>query len=109
MSNITCKAIFRMMLIGASASLAACDGGGVAIDAGPDSPTGCTASNATVMIANNSPHGPHALVVPSADVTAGIEKTYDIMGQAQHTHTIVVTAAQFTMLQGGGTIMATST
>ncbi len=55
-------------------------------------------------------HG-HTLVVSDADVTAGVEKTYDIMGSSIHTHSVTITAADFTTLQGGGmiTVMSTAT
>ncbi len=114
MSMMTRKAFLKQLglvtLAAGTASLMACsDDGSANVDAGPDGPSGCTATNAAAMIATNHVHSPHALVVSSADVTAGAEKTYDIMGTATHTHAITVTAAQFVMLQGGGTIMVTST
>jgi hypothetical protein len=79
------------------------------VDAGPDAPAGCTQSDASVDIGMNHFHAPHALVVPMADVQAAVEKVYDIMGVATHTHTITVTADDFNMLKMGGTIMKTST
>ncbi|MBA3455602.1 MAG: hypothetical protein H0T42_21085 [Deltaproteobacteria bacterium] len=92
------------------AALASCsdEGGKTMVDA-PAGPAGCSASDATVTIATNHPHGKHALVVSSADVQAGLDKTYDIMGVAVHTHMVTITAADFTMLKAGGTIMVTST
>jgi len=61
------------------------------------------------MIADNHAHSPHNLTVPSADIQAGVDKTYDIMGMANHSHTITITAAEFATLLAGGTIMDTST
>ena len=58
-----------------------------------------------ITIANN--HG-HVLVVSKAEVVAGVEKIYDIMGTAGHTHSVTVTAAMFTQLQGGTTQMTVS-
>jgi hypothetical protein len=77
-------------------SLAACDwGGGATLDAGPDAPAGCSATNAKVVIKDNHVHAPHVLVVSKEDIAAGVDKTYDIMGTAIHTHMVTVTAAQF--------------
>jgi hypothetical protein len=61
-------------------------------------------------IAANHPAGmEHTLTVPPADVTAGTEKTYSIMGNSLHTHSITLTAANFTTLQGGGSVTVAST
>jgi hypothetical protein len=43
-------------------------------------------------------HG-HSLAVSAADVTAGVEKSYNIMGSSGHPHTVLVTAAMFSDLQ----------
>ncbi len=87
----------------AVAVLAAC---GDDPDSPPDAPPkSCTASGTTAEIANN--HG-HTMTVPKEDVTAGAEKTYQIMGTSGHPHTVVVTAAMFTMLQSNMRVMATS-
>jgi hypothetical protein len=111
MSNMTRKSFVRLAVLSAAVivSLCSCKKSATTVDAGPDAPAGCTLTDATVMIADNHPHAPHALVVPSADVQAGVEKVYDIMGVAAHTHTITVTAADFATLKAGGTIMETST
>ncbi len=87
------------------------DGGKPGPDAPPmiDAPKGCAATNATIMIATNHPHGMHTVVVPKEDVAAAVDKTYSIMGAASHDHMITVTAAQFTMLKAGGSITVTST
>lgn len=53
-------------------------------------------------------HG-HVLTVTMADAAAGVDKTYDIMGTATHTHSVTITAAEFVMLAAGTTIMETST
>jgi hypothetical protein len=53
-------------------------------------------------------HG-HALTVPAADANAGIAKTYSIKGTSGHSHTVAITAAQFGILKGGGTITVKST
>jgi hypothetical protein len=53
-------------------------------------------------------HG-HAVMIPAADVNAGAEMTYSIQGTSGHDHEITLTAADMTSLQGGGTVMVTST
>lgn len=89
----------------AVAGLAGCggdDGGDPPADAAQKS---CTANGTTAAIGAN--HG-HTMTVPSADVVAGAEKTYQIQGSSGHPHTVVVTAAMFTMLQNNTMAMATS-
>ena len=112
MSTMTRKDFLGWM--GGSAALlviGACgDGGDKTPDAfEPDAPAGCTASNAKIMIAENHVHAPHMVVVPKEDVAAAVDKTYDIMGGASHTHMITITAAQFAMLKNAASIMVTST
>lgn len=48
-------------------------------------------------------HG-HLLNATEADVAAGAEKSYDVMGIANHPHTVVITAAMFAQLQQGMTV-----
>jgi len=55
-----------------------------------------------------SNHG-HTLNIPAADVAAGTPQTYDITGSADHGHTVTVSAALFTQLQRGDTVMVGST
>lgn len=76
-------------------------------NATPDAAQGrnCNANGTNVTIGGN--HG-HTLTVPKEDVMAGAEKTYNIRGSSDHPHTVVVTAAMFTMLQNNGTVMTTS-
>jgi hypothetical protein len=91
--------------LGAGALLAACgDDTSSTVDAATVG--NCNANGTTVRIAAN--HG-HVLVVSMDDVAAGVDKTYDIMGTAAHTHSVTVTADQFAMLQTNHTITTTST
>ena len=71
-------------------------------------PSGCTETDAIVTIADNHQHAEHAMTVTSADVQAGAMMDYDMMGDATHTHTLTVTAPDFTSLGSGGTISETS-
>lgn len=100
---------FLGSLIGAGALLAACGGddGGSTPDSGGTA-RNCALNGTTVTIENN--HG-HVLTVLKADVTAGVEKTYDITGTSGHAHMVTVTAANFATLQSNAnaTVMVTST
>lgn len=48
-------------------------------------------------------HG-HVIGITMADVTAGVTKTIDTKGTANHSHFIQFTAADFMTLQNGGTV-----
>jgi hypothetical protein len=75
-------------------------------DAKPDSgmqPPTCNTLTSSI----GSNHG-HVLTLPPADVTAGVEKTYNIQGSSNHPHTVKVTAQNFAMLKQTGTITLTS-
>jgi hypothetical protein len=81
---------------------AACSGG-------PGVASLCEENGVTATILHNHPNGPHSLVVPVADVTAGIEVTYDIQGSnTGHGHTVTVTAADFAALGEGTVVTLTS-
>ncbi len=71
-------------------------GGGMPDAAGP-----MCSSN----IASN--HG-HVLTVPPSDLASPADHDFDIQGSADHTHTVTITAAQFGLLAGGGTLTVTS-
>ena len=71
----------------------------------PDAPAVTCASTTAAITAN---HG-HTILVSATDITAGVDKTYDIRGTSGHTHSVVVSAAMFTMLKAGMAIMVTST
>jgi hypothetical protein len=58
-----------------------------------------------VSISTN--HG-HILAVSKEDVAAGVDKSYDIHGSANHTHTVTVTADKFAALAANNAIMTTS-
>jgi hypothetical protein len=48
------------------------------------------------------------LVVTLAEVQAGVEVSYDIMGASPHTHSVVITAEDFAVLQEQGMVVVTS-
>lgn len=53
-------------------------------------------------------HG-HALSVPKEDVAAGVAQTYSIVGQADHSHSVTLTAAHFTKISANKSVKVTST
>ncbi len=74
--------------------------------AGGASAGDCTNNGTNVVIGTN--HG-HALTVDKADVVAGVDKTYDIMGGSMHTHSVTLKAAEFMMLAQNQQVTLTST
>lgn len=107
--NLTRKQFLSSMLgIAAGATLFAACGGDDGGGAGPDAAaTGnCGTNGTTVAIGSN--HG-HMLTVSAADVTAAADKTYDIKGSADHTHSVTVSAALFAMLKANTAVNTTST
>lgn len=101
---------FVQLLGGGSAAAIACGCGGSEAPPTPDAPpANCATIGAACTIADNHVHALHELVVTAAEIAAGTEKVYDIMGLASHNHQVTITAADFTTLQAGGTIMVTST
>lgn len=71
----------------------------------PDA-TDCIANgaNATAITSN---HG-HTLTVSKSDIDNGTEKSYSIQGSSGHNHTIVVSAANFTVLKDSKSIVIES-
>jgi len=65
----------------------------------------CLANGTNVTIGAN--HG-HVMVVSIADITAGADNVYHIMGTATHDHTVDLTPADFAMLAANNAIMTTS-
>lgn len=92
---------------GVAALIGAC-GGDDGGSADASSSRNCATNGTSVDIGSN--HG-HVLVVTSADVTAGVDKTYDITGSSDHSHMVTITAANFQRLQSNanGSVMVTST
>jgi hypothetical protein len=64
----------------------------------------CEQGTTSVISVN---HG-HSLVVPQADVTAGVAKSYDITGGGGHPHIVDISDSDFAMLQQGQSISVTS-
>jgi hypothetical protein len=99
---------FLGTMIGAGAALAAGCGGDDGGGTDSSVQRNCAANGTSVTIDAN--HG-HVLMVTSADVAAGLDKTYDITGTAIHSHMVTVTGADFMRLQSNAnaSVMVTST
>ncbi len=75
--------------------------------AAPPQSTGANCGTNGTSSAIGTNHG-HNLVVSAADVSAGVDKTYNIQGSSAHMHSVTVSAAQFASLQNNQQITATS-
>lgn len=73
-------------------------------DAGSD---GSVASCSTVSTIIGTNHG-HTLTVPAADVAAGVDKSYTLTANGTHSHTLLVTAAEFATLATGASVIKDS-
>jgi hypothetical protein len=94
-------------LVGGSALLLfhGCGGGGSynGNAAPPVQANGCTPN-----ILDNHPQ-PHVLVISLSDLDSTTAKTYDIMGAADHTHSVTFSVAQLGQLKAGTMVSVTST
>jgi hypothetical protein len=91
-----------LLLIGAIALFAGC---------GDDDPSTSTTAGPIIEIVDNhqASGGDHKLVISGADVVAGLDKTYDIRGDNRgHTHSVMVTAQNFSTLKIGDGVAITS-
>jgi hypothetical protein len=91
--------------VGLSKIAIACSGtnnNGTANKSNPD----CLNAGTQVEISAN--HG-HQLTVSKEDVAAGVSKTYNIKGKADHSHTVTLTASDFASLAENMQIIETST
>ena len=72
----------------------------------PTNPKDCLANGTTSSIGSN--HG-HTLTVSKTDVENGVEKTYNILGSASHSHEVTLSAANFSSLKDASSIQVSST
>ena len=104
------KATFGLLTTGlGAATIASCGSSSTGSPgtggAGAGGGGGGTCDDPTETIGSN--HG-HVLTVTAAEVQAGADVTYHIMGTASHDHTVTITAAMFQTLVSGMTVSATS-
>lgn len=108
--KITRKEFLGRLIQGAAglAGVAVIAGCSSSSESSPDAGGGavsCTTNGTAITIGTN--HG-HVMMVSKQDVSAGVAKSYDIRGTADHTHTVMVTAAMFTMLESNTSITTAS-
>jgi hypothetical protein len=100
------RKVFLLQLAAGGWVLAGCGGGGGygggdnGTPPAPPAGGGCGAT-----ISDN--HG-HALAIAAADLDSTSDKTYDIRGAADHTHSVTFSAAQLAQLKAGNTVTVTS-
>jgi hypothetical protein len=75
---------------------------------GDDNPTGPTSNPTDINGVISANHG-HIANVSGAQITTGNEVTLDIHGQADHPHTVVISAADFQTLKNRQPVSKTST
>jgi hypothetical protein len=90
-----------LMFIVAGTAIAACGGGsdmanGAAGGTGGAAAPNCLDDGTVAEVLLN--HG-HVLTVSVADINAGVDKTYNIQGSADHPHFVTLTAADFAALK----------
>ncbi|WP_097045204.1 hypothetical protein [Flagellimonas pacifica] len=67
----------------------------------------CTANGANAITISRN-HG-HTLIVPKADIDAGVAKEYSIQGGSGHNHNVNLTADHFAALKANNQITVEST
>jgi len=87
------------------ATLVGCGGGTGQDDMAPPN---CSQNGTKAKIADNH-SAPHSLIVPKSDLTSTTNKTYDIMGAADHTHMVTLTAANLASLLANTPVTVTTT
>ena len=97
--NVSRK-VFLIQLAGGAWALAGCGGGG---DSGTPTPAAGTCS---ATIAAN--HG-HTLSIAQADLNSTVAMTYNIQGAADHSHSVIFSAAMLASLKAGTAVVVTST
>jgi len=99
--GVTRKA-FLLQLAGGGWILAGCGSGG---DAAAPTPVTPPAGSCAATIAGN--HG-HVLAIAATDLDSLVDIPYDIHGSADHTHSVVFTAAMLASLKAGNSVSATT-
>ncbi len=65
-------------------------------------PTNCTG------LTFSANHG-HILVIPAADMTSSVTKTYSVQGTSGHNHQVTLSPGQIVQLRAGGMISVSTT
>jgi len=62
---------------------------------------GDTSADGDFIIGGNHANGPHSIFITAADLDAANGKSFDIIGQAQHNHTVFFSAEQLQKIKAG--------
>lgn len=81
--------------------LGGCGGGGDSAGAPAPAPSPAPAGGCSANILGN--HG-HVLTIPQADLESTTARTYDILGNADHNHTVTFSATDLANLKAGQTV-----
>lgn len=86
------------------------EGSGPDPNPNPNPPTAvnCLENGTLSSVASSAGHS-HSFTVPKEDVSAGVEKTYELSEVSGHRHQVTISAAQFETLKNNNSISATST
>lgn len=95
--NFLKKAFGAIILATPAYLLLSCSSSDDSNDNDPENTVDCSANgmSASTIAAN---HG-HRIIVSAEDVNAGVSKTYNIEGNAGHSHSITISPANFALLQ----------
>ena len=106
--DISRKQFVETMVSGGTLLLiAGCGGGGSY--GGTPAPAPAPAPANTCNQATISDNHGHVLAIPKADLDSMTDKTYDIQGTADHTHSVTFTVAQLAALKAGMPVGVQST
>ena len=103
--NFLRRSITALAIAAMPAIFLRCGGNTANNSVSPGSGGDCLANGTDATIENN--HG-HDITVSAEDISAGTDKAYDIQGTAGHSHTVNLTAADFTSLKGNDGIEVVS-
>jgi len=109
MSTMITRKRFLISLFGSTAAvlLEGCGGGGDGYSSPTPSPSPSPPAAGCDATAISGNHG-HALEFPKTDLDSMADKNYNIMGTADHNHSVTLTVAQLATLKAGGSVTVTS-
>lgn len=109
--------LVQVLASGIAFKLAGCGGGGDEASAAPapgptpapgtPPPPPPPATNCTGLTFSAN-HG-HILVIPAADMTSTVTKTYSVQGTSDHNHQVTLSPGQIAQLRAGGMISVSTT
>ena len=99
-----------LALSGVSITISACGGGGSSPAAPTPTPTPApTPTPSADKVGQISANHGHSAVIVAAKLASPVDIALDIKGTASHTHTVVLSAAEVTLIAGNTKVTKTST